>query len=351
MTPLADISRRDFLKLAAAGLLTTLLADVGLKPVLASADSTDAASLPPDQQGRVTAATINVYSAPSDKATFVNSYWRDTVLPILGVAIGDDPTVHNRIWYQVGGQAFAYSGAIQPVRTLLNEPAAGIPRYGALAELTVPYTDAHADADPASKILYRMYYETTYWVTSLAEGSDGAVWYRFYDDKRKKTFYAPAAHLRLLSAADLAPISPSLDTPLKHIQVRLNDQLVVAYEDKNPVFMARASTGYEYHGHWSTPLGMHITNFKRATRHMAAGDLASDGYDLPGVPWVSYLTEKGVSFHGTYWHNDFGRPRSHGCINLTPQAAKWIYLWTQPPVPADQSSVFKEFGTTVDIIQ
>jgi lipoprotein-anchoring transpeptidase ErfK/SrfK len=348
---LREITRRDFLKLASAGLLTSLLSKLDFSPAFAEAGASRPAALLGDQQGRVTAATLNVYDAPSEKAGFVNSYWRDTVLPILGVALGDDETAHNRIWYQVAQAVYAYSGAIQPVRTLLNEPASEIARYGTLAELTVPYSDCYAGADPASRIGYRMYYETTHWVTSLAEGSDGAVWYRFYDDRRKKYYYAPAAHLRLLPETELAPLSPSVDPRLKRIQVRLGDQLVVAYEDQNPVFMARASTGHKYYGRYSTPPGFHITNFKRATRHMAAGDLASDGYDLPGVPWVSYITDKGVSFHGTYWHNDFGRPRSHGCINLSSQAAKWIYLWTQPPVPADVPMVYKEYGTSVEVIE
>jgi len=52
---------------------------------------------------------------------------------------------------------------------------------------------------------------------------------------------------------------------------------------------------------------------------MARGNLAANGYDLPGVPWNSYITEEGIAFHGTYWHNNFGKPRSHGCINLTPR--------------------------------
>ena len=321
-----------------------------LRPARAEAGAAASGVLPPDQQGRVTAATINVYAAPSEKAGFVNSYWRDTLLPILGVAIGEDESARNRIWYQVGAQAYAYSGTVQPVRTLLNEPVAGIAPNGRLAELTVPYSDAHTAADPAARILYRVYFGTTYWVMALENAADGTAWYRFWDEKRKINGYVPAAHLRLLLASELAPLSPGVDPRLKHIQVRLDDQLVVAYEDRDPVFMARASTGYEWHGHWSTPIGTHITNFKRATRHMAAGDLASDGYDLPGVPWVSYLTETGVSFHGTYWHNDFGRPHSHGCINLTPETAKWIYLWTQPAVPADQSYIYKDFGTTVEII-
>jgi lipoprotein-anchoring transpeptidase ErfK/SrfK len=344
MKQLAEISRRDFLKLAAAGLLGSLFSGLRLEPAFAD-------DLHADQQGRVTAATINVYDTPSTTGKFVNSYWRDTVLPITGVAISDDEGAHNRVWYQVGGGAYTYSGAVQPVRTLLNQPVAEIPKSGQLAELTVPYSDAHTAADGASKLLYRMYYGTTYWVIALAQALDGTAWYKFWDEKRKKGYYAPAAHLRLVPAAELAPISPGLDYRLKRVQVRLNDQLVVAYEDQVPVYMARASTGAKYYGRYSTPVGRHITNFKRATRHMAAGDLASDGYDLPGVPWVSYLTEKGVSFHGTYWHNDFGRPRSHGCINLTPEAAKWIYLWTQPPVPADQSFEYKDWGTAVAVIE
>jgi lipoprotein-anchoring transpeptidase ErfK/SrfK len=350
MTRLSDISRRDFLKLAGAGLLTSLLAQVRLEPVRADTDISLPGALASDQQGRVAAATVNVYAAPSDQARFVNSYWRDTVLPILGVAVSADDAAPNRVWYQVGAEAYAYSGTIQPVRTVLNQPAGQIPQSGCLGELTVPYSDAHATADAGAHILYRVYYGTTYWITAVQPAADGAAWYRFWDEKRKVNAWVPAAHLRLLPAAELAPLSPNVDPRLKRIQVRLPEQLVIAYEDRNPVFMARASTGYEWHGHWSTPIGMHITNFKRATRHMAAGDLASDGYDLPGVPWVSYLTETGVSFHGTYWHNDFGRPHSHGCINLTPEAAKWVYRWTQPAVPADQSFILKDFGTMVEIL-
>ncbi len=71
---------------------------------------------------------------------------------------------------------------------------------------------------------------------------------------------------------------------------------------------------------------------------MAAGDIASNGFDLPGVPWVLYITESGISFHGTYWHNDYGRPHSHGCINLAPQAAKWLFRWTTTNRAARETS-------------
>jgi lipoprotein-anchoring transpeptidase ErfK/SrfK len=84
---------------------------------------------------------------------------------------------------------------------------------------------------------------------------------------------------------------------------------------------------------------------------MAAGDRAApNSYDLPGVPWICYFTEDGISLHGTYWHNDFGKTRSHGCVNLSVAAARWFYLWTLPGVPASQQSVFETSGTILDVI-
>jgi lipoprotein-anchoring transpeptidase ErfK/SrfK len=126
---------------------------------------------------------------------------------------------------------------------------------------------------------------------------------------------------------------------------------MIAYEFDEPVFMARVASGALFsNGDYTTPLGRHTTFHKRSSRHMARGNLAANGYDLPGVPWNSYITEDGIAFHGTYWHNNFGHPRSHGCINLTPQAAKWVYLWTIPTVPPNEPGIYELTGTVVDII-
>ena len=99
---------------------------------------------------------------------------------------------------------------------------------------------------------------------------------------------------------------------------------------------AISTGGRRLSGTYTTPVGNFITYHKRPTRHMANGDIASNGFDFPGVPWVLYITEGGISFHGTYWHNDYGIPHSHGCINMTPQAAKWLYRWTMPTVPPEK---------------
>jgi lipoprotein-anchoring transpeptidase ErfK/SrfK len=61
-----------------------------------------------------------------------------------------------------------------------------------------------------------------------------------------------------------------------------------------------------------------------------------EDYELPGVPWCMFFTTTGIALHGTYWHNDFGRPRSHGCVNMRSEDAKWLYRWTLPEVPYEQ---------------
>ncbi|MGZ9225200.1 MAG: L,D-transpeptidase, partial [Anaerolineales bacterium] len=199
--------------------------------------------------------------------------------------------------------------------------------------------------------VYRLYYESTHWVAASARNTaDGSVWYALRDDKNYTSYYVPAHHIRMLTAEELAPLSVHVPGNDKRVEVHLADQLLMAYENGGLVFATRISTGGKrLSGRYTTPTGEFITYHKRPTRHMAAGDIASSGFDLPGVPWVLYITESGISFHGTYWHNDFGRPRSHGCINLTPQAAKWLFRWTTPSVPPDKELIYGYVGTKVEI--
>jgi len=172
------------------------------------------------------------------------------------------------------------------------------------------------------------------------------------DDKWNKLYYAPGEHIRIIPDNELAPLSTNIPDADKKIQVRLNDQLVFAYENGNPVFVTRAATGETFsNGVYSTPTGSFMTYHKRPTRHMAAGDITANGFDLPGVPWVMYITEAGISLHGTYWHNDFGHPKSHGCVNLTPAAAKWFFRWTSPVVKPNEQFAYRDKGTLVEIVK
>lgn len=299
--------------------------------------------------GRVASPTVDIYPEPTFAANSTDLLWRDEVLPLSGALLGDEIPAHNRVWYEVAGRGFVHSSGIQPVLDQPNQPLEFVPYSGMLMEVTVPFTEAYWKPRTDSQFAYRFYYGSTHWVTGVSRDIRLEKWYRIFDDKYAYTYYAPATAFRAVPAQELSPISPQVPPQEKLIHVDLERQWVTCYEYGQLVFATKISSGRKFgeRAYW-TPEGEFITFRKRGSRHMAAGNRAT-GYDLPGVPWVSYFTENGVAFHGTYWHNDFGAPRSHGCINMTPQAAKWLYRWTNPRVPADEAEVWVNYGTQVRI--
>jgi lipoprotein-anchoring transpeptidase ErfK/SrfK len=359
----ASLSRRDFLRLGLLGLgfffpLTRRAARYwprslpgNLSPRAAVQQVVEAQTINPGQQGRVLNSYINVHDQPTFSAQVVNTYWRDRVIPITQVTVGSLEDSHNIVWYRIGDEGYAHSGAIQPVLTLPNPVVSSLPEAGALAEVTVPFTDARLQAGYDQRVAYRFYYGTTHWVIGLQTDANGETWYRVIDDKWEYLYAVPAAHLHILTSDELTPLSPDVPPVYKRLEVHIPDQVMIAYEYNEPVFITRVASGAIFtNGNFSTPLGRFLTFHKRGSRHMAAGNLAANGYDLPGVPWNCYITEGGIAFHGTYWHNNFGRPRSHGCINLTIQAANWLYRWSMPSVAHSDQYRYENFGTPVDII-
>ena len=105
----------------------------------------------------------------------------------------------------------------------------------------------------------------------------------------------------------------------------------------------------------NTPTGRFNIQVKMPSKHMGDADLAAgiDDYVIPGVPWVSFFTERGHAFHGTYWHDNFGVPMSHGCLNMRTAEAKWLFRWTLPAAPFEDIDELtldrKGFGTAVHI--
>lgn len=114
----------------------------------------------------------------------------------------------------------------------------------------------------------------------------------------------------------------------KWIEVDLTNQKLYAKEGGNVVYEFPISSGMP----WTpTVTGEFRIYSKLKYTRMAGGCQIGDCYDLPNVPYTQYFY-KGYSLHGTYWHNDFGRPKSHGCVNLSIPAAETLYYWTSPPV-------------------
>lgn len=326
------LSRRGFLKIAGLS-----LGSLALRPL-------PPGSVPsPAGLGRVATTWIGVYTEPTFRAHRATTLTRDTLVTLLTREIADDGPAHNPLWY-LAPEGYVHSGHLQLVRWDPQQPLERIPEDGALFEVSVPATRSYREPDPASEPLYRLYYESTAWVEGVLLGPDGRAWYRIVDDRLRVRYYVRAEHLRRIPPEEIAPISPDVPHRYKRVEVWLDRQELLAYEYDRLVFRTRISSGAPSRGTpangipTTTPSGVFYVEVKTPVRHMGDGNLTSDldAYELPGVPWVSFFNSTGVGFHGTYWHNDFGRPRSHGCVNMRTEEAKWLYRWTMPLAEPDK---------------
>lgn len=114
----------------------------------------------------------------------------------------------------------------------------------------------------------------------------------------------------------------------KWILVDISDQRITAYDGTTVLKTVLVSTGVARH---PTPIGSYKVYLKVASQTMSGGT-GSERYVLPGVPWIMYFAGENA-VHGTYWHKNFGKPMSHGCVNLTIADAKWFYDWAPLGTP------------------
>ncbi|MTJ07423.1 MULTISPECIES: L,D-transpeptidase [unclassified Anabaena] len=108
------------------------------------------------------------------------------------------------------------------------------------------------------------------------------------------------------------------------IQINLSKQNLTAWEGGKPVYAITISSGKK-----STPT--RIGTFKIQTK-LKKTRMRGRGYDVPNVPHTMYY-QGGYAIHGAYWHKRFGTPVSHGCVNLAPNHAKWIFEWADIGTP------------------
>lgn len=127
----------------------------------------------------------------------------------------------------------------------------------------------------------------------------------------------------------------------KRIYVDLTNQRLYAYQGDTLVYSFLVSTG-KWH---PTPTGTFNISLKFRYIKMSGGSVALHTYYyLPNVPYVmffqndQYPTYLGYSIHGTYWHNNFGHPMSHGCINMKTEEAALIYEWSGPQLNGKTSA-------------
>lgn len=353
-------SRRDFLKLGLAAAGTTAFRPLA-RWMQQAADWPDAERL-----GRVTAGTVSIWTKPSINSQQVKTIYDDAVVVWLREVVGETPGLtFSRRWVETP-EGYIYAPRLQPVRFLPNEPLAELPEgplgRGMWAEVSVPYLDVTLHNPPArapwlrEATFPRLYYSQLFWIDDLRSGSDGTVYYRVtqkygYGD----ILWAPAYGFRPLTREEVEPIHPEAED--KRMVVNLNYQMLSCFEGNREVYACRISSGAKFDAvgnpteRWSTPVGVMPTWRKLISHHMSGG-VSGSGWDLPGIAWTVLFAGTGEAIHSTFWHNDFGTPRSRGCINAAPDDAKWIFRWSEPHIPYDlgEMTISMPGGTRVQVI-
>lgn len=163
---------------------------------------------------------------------------------------------------------------------------------------------------------------------------DGRTWYKVvfdewirYPERITGDWYVAADYVReLLDEGNRDLADRKNTTSVKRIVVSRSEQMLYAYDGEELFMREPISTGIEL---TPTPAGTFAIFKKTPSRYMQGPipGLTTKYYDLPGVPWNLYFTPEGAVIHGTYWHTNFGRPSSNGCVNLPPAKAEELYRW------------------------
>jgi len=134
------------------------------------------------------------------------------------------------------------------------------------------------------------------------------------------------------------------------IDVSIEEQMLVAYEGQKPVFATLVSTGRggladpETTG--ATVQGTFFVQSKYVTATMDGNPASESAHELHDVPYVQYFHQN-YAIHGAYWHDEFGKARSNGCVNVSPTDAAWLFEFTDPQVPKEWHGAMTPAGGTL----
>jgi hypothetical protein len=370
-----NLSRRDFLKMFAASLGGVVLKPwqhILLENQTSQADFPDAEHL-----ARVAAHDypyVKVRVRPDVDSQEVGVLNSDEVVPWLREVVGKIRYYPTQRWVETP-YGYVWSPLLQPVKNIPNVPVMSLIQTslgpGMWVEVTVPYVDIILANENYVAYEYwtnkhlrnnaplRLYYGQVIWVDEIKTDNQGKVWYRLNERRDLDIFWAPAEAFRPMSEDELSPLSPSVEN--KRIDVNLYRQTVSCFENEREVFFCRASTGNpaiaiaqgEDGSETETPPGFgHRIWRKSVSAHMGGGDERA-GWDTPAIGYATYFVGTGVAFHSTFWHNGFGEKWSHGCVNISPEDAKWIFRWTTPYVGYDPGdlTVSGNVGTLIRVLE
>jgi hypothetical protein len=286
--------------------------------------------------------SLAFYEQPSTASARLDTRVRDESFVILGETRAPF-SAHNDLWYETP-LGYVHSAWVLPLRAYPPQPfIRDVGAWGFWGEVCQPFTEALAEPRVQASRVYRFYGGTVYHVVEAFQDELGTGWYKVFDELPPTGHqWVLARDVRRVPRSEMAPIRPF--TGRKRIEVDLENQRLTCLEGTQIVFITPVASGVgvaQLEDGTVVDLGTHAGDqhvlLKQVSRHMSNRPQKPDDppppveiFDLPGIPWNTFFDLSGTAIHGTYWHNDFGIRRSHGCLNVSCEAARWIYRWTHP---------------------
>jgi lipoprotein-anchoring transpeptidase ErfK/SrfK len=323
--------------------------------------------------------TLTFYEEPSTRSKWQATFYRDQSFPITR-EVRAPFSAHNDRWYETP-LGYVHSAWVLPVRVYPPQPTIDdVGAWGFWGEVSQPWTEATLEPRTNAEKVYRFYGGNVYHVVDSFVDAAGTGWYRVFDEfpmQEPPYQWVLARDVRRIPRTEMAPIHPFVGE--KRIEVDLDKQRLYCYEGHRLVYTTLVASGVgiqqvevEREGEngekfvevvnvdLATPTGDMAALLKQPSRHMTNRPMKPgdpwpmvEVFDLPGIPWNCFFDTAGTAIHGTYWHNDFGVKRSHGCLNVSCEAARWIYRWTYPISGYEDDFVAGSYqvGTPVKIFE
>ncbi len=307
------ITSRFFLALVCGILLAATMA------AGSAAASGDAVPAEPITYAQVIGNSAAVYASPSDAADGLPP---ETVYGAgfiwFSLASADPIVQDNQLWYQVRPNGYVPADELRifapsqfqgiALTDTPDKPIAWIV-YGTRVS-PAPGVPAPANAPRLAKYTA---------VTILQEQQVGDwKWYRIGDNQWVEQ--------RQVGVVKPSPRPADIGASDKWIEVNLYEQTLAAYEGDRMVYATLVSSGLPQ---WPTRPGLFHIWAKVRSDKMSGAEGYPDYYYLNDVPWIMYF-DQAIALHGAYWHDRFGAPHSHGCVNLAPSDAQWLFDWATP---------------------
>ncbi|MGE5603527.1 MAG: L,D-transpeptidase family protein [Nitrososphaerales archaeon] len=266
---------------------------------------------PPNRTGVVTATRLNVRARPGVAA---NNPPVGVLQAGAQVTIFEEQMAGGEVWYRIGVNRWVAASWVR-----VTAPRSATDASQGTATVKLPFGRVVPDvlnvrAQPGVAannpvIAQLKHYDIR---PILKETTvSGSRWYQVGEQQWVEA--------RQMGVARLRSRPSSIGKDALWVAVNLSQQTVVCYEGDRPVFAALGASGLP-----GTPT---VQGIFRTWRRLDTGKMSGPGYYIEDVTWTCYFYS-GYALHTAYWHDKFGAPRSHGCVNLSPYDAWWIYQWS-----------------------